>query len=108
MRSLTQHPTRNTYLSKHHLHPKKRGGTRHYSNILRLWRDKHNSWHHCFGQLNLDEIIGNIKNNTIVIRKVQTSKHWIFLFKDKTNIQIVLLLQRVRKMKLVYKQLKLL
>ncbi len=103
MKSLIQHPKRNTYLSKHHLHPKKRGGTRHYSNILKLWRDRHDSWHYCFGQFNLHEIIGNIKNNTITIRNVQKSRHWKFLFKDKTNVEIILLLIRVRKMKKKHK-----
>ena len=44
-------------LTKHHLTPKERMGTGEPSNILMLWRDRHDYFHKIFGNRTLEELI---------------------------------------------------
>lgn len=41
--------------TRHHVVNKSRGGTKHPSNILMIYRDKHDIWHKLFGDLTLKE-----------------------------------------------------
>jgi hypothetical protein len=42
---------------KHHLRPRRRGGSHHSSNLLVLWNDKHELWHMLWGNRTLEEVI---------------------------------------------------
>lgn len=102
----TKHPTRKTYLSKHHLLPKQRGGHLSPCNTLRLWRDKHDAWHYVFGQLNLDEIIHALFARYRTVIKTSKTKQWKFLFKGKSIKKVIALLKRIRKIKRSLKKKK--
>lgn len=102
----TKHPTRKTYLTKHHMIPKQRGGHLAPWNTLRIWRDKHDCWHFCFGQLTLDEIIDKLFARNKIIMQTSRTKYWKFMFKDKSVRKVIALLKRIRKIKRSLKKKK--
>lgn len=102
----TYHYARNTYLTKHHILAKKRGGTLAPYNTLRLWRDKHDAWHSVFGSLNLDEIINGLYCQYRTLMRTSQTKQWQFLFKGKTIPEVIALLKRTRKIKRSLKKKK--
>lgn len=93
------HPFRDTYLSKHHILAKQRGGHLCPSNTLRLWRDKHDSWHYNFGMLTINEIIDALYKRNHILIVHSRSKHWKFMFGNKSFRQIIELLKRIRRIK---------
>lgn len=60
---------RKAFISRHHLCPKSRGGSMSDSNLLKLWRDRHDMWHDLFGNRTLDEIIA-------VLVRIKRMKHY--------------------------------
>lgn len=57
------------FMSRHHLRPVSRKGSDSDSNLLRLWRDRHDAWHKLFGNRTLDEIIA-------VLERIKHAKHY--------------------------------
>jgi len=51
-----RHHKRNN-ICKHHLKPISKGGAGCPSNILMIYRDRHDLWHRMFGLLNLQQTI---------------------------------------------------
>ena len=57
------------YKSRHHLRPRSRNGSDLDSNLLILWRNKHDAWHLLFGNRTLGEIIN-------VLNRMKEAKHY--------------------------------
>ena len=91
---MVNHPFRDTFLTKHHIRPKIRGGILSPDNTLKIWYDKHQAYHRLFGTLVLDEIISWLKRD--VYYSVQD---WTIVFGSKTPVEAVSLLIRVRRIK---------
>ena len=95
---MIKHKTRDTYMSRHHLIPKIRGGTYSKRNILNLWRDRHNLWHNIFADLTLDEIIKMLDKGRYA-NEVVKNIYWKQLFKNKNAKQAQLILIRIKRIK---------
>ena len=54
---MIKHPNRDTFLSKHHIVNKIKGGKTKPRNIIMLWRDKHTVFHIIFQSYSLKEIL---------------------------------------------------
>lgn len=93
---MIQHPFRNTFLTKHHILAKIRGGVGSKRNLIKLWRDKHNAYHIIFHNDTFREALAKLN---IYYKKHKYSKEWKLLFKDLTIDEIRKLLQRVIKIK---------
>ena len=91
-----QHPHRNTHLSRHHILSRSRKGKSLPSNTLMLWRDRHDAFHHIFGNLTLDEIKFDIIG---FYRHYQWTHSWEILFHNLTLQEVVRLLERTSKIK---------
>lgn len=97
----TKHPLLpGVILTRHHLHPKVRGGPMVAKNILRLWDYKHRAWHCVFFNLNLSEILFRI--DKFYMTRTKTN-HWRVLFKEKQLWEVKQILLRVKRIK---KQIK--
>ena len=42
---------------KHHLIPRNRGGSSSPNNLFLIWNERHDIWHHLFGNATIDEAI---------------------------------------------------
>jgi hypothetical protein len=96
---LIWHNSRDTYMSKHHLVPKSLGGCKKEYNLLRLWRDKHDSFHKIFENETLSQILETLLHGRKNIGKYVGTKHWSLLFGNRTLIEAYLLLKRVHELK---------
>lgn len=96
---MIKHHTRDTFLTKHHLRPRSRGGSNSPKNLVMIWRDKHDSLHLLFGNSTLDEILQILLKGTKHIGKHVGGKHWILLFGNKNLIEAYRLLKRVQSIK---------
>lgn len=90
------HPFRDTFLSRHHLTPKCRKGTNKPSNILMLWRDKHDCWHRLFYTMTLDEIINSLPTQ---YSRYLNKEDWKILFGNKSKKEVRDILWRIKKIK---------
>lgn len=97
--NLIWHHSRDTYMSKHHLVPKSKGGCKRQHNLLRLWRDKHDSFHFIFGNATLTEILSILLYGKRNIGKWVGTAHWVLLFGNKNCVEVYALLVRVQRMK---------
>lgn len=95
---MIKHKTRETYMSRHHLIPKIRGGTYSKKNLLHLWRDRHNLWHNIFSVLTIHEII-NLLDKGRYAREIVKNVYWKQLFKEKSARDVQLILIRIRRIK---------
>ena len=102
--NLIWHRSRDTYMSKHHLIPKSLGGVKKQYNLLRLWRDKHDSFHKIFDNETLTSILDILLHGKKNIGKYVGGKHWKMLFGNRTLIEAYLLLKRVHSLKQYQKQ----
>ncbi len=96
------HPSRSTFLSKHHIVSKRRKGTKVPSNILLIWRDKHDAWHRLFNHMTIIEIVIYLK---LKKRIITYDDDWFLLFGDKSSYEATDLLYRVHRAKLRLKKL---
>ena len=96
------HPSRNTFLSKHHIVSKRRKGTKIPSNILLLWRDRHDAWHRLFNHMTIIEIVNYLKSPK---RVINYTDDWFLVFGYKSKYDAVDLLYRVHRAKLRLKEL---
>lgn len=93
----TKHPfLPGVILTRHHIHPKVRGGPMHYKNILRLWDYKHHHWHCLFFNLNISEILFRL--DKLHAQKGHTN-HWKYVFKETPLVQVRQILIRVKRIK---------
>lgn len=97
--NLIWHHSRDTYMSKHHLVPKSKGGCKREHNLLRLWRDKHDAWHNLFSNHVLSDILEILLHGKYNIGKHIGSKNWVLLFGNKNIVEVYALLKRVQRMK---------
>ena len=97
--NLIWHRSRDTYMSKHHLIAKSLGGCKKEHNLLRLWRDSHNSWHVIFDNETLTSILDILLHGKRNIGKYVGGKHWKMLFGNRTLIEAYILLKRVHSLK---------
>lgn len=92
-----QHPKLpGVFLTRHHIHPKERGGHAHPSNILRLWNTSHRSWHFIFRDRNLTEICCQLN---LFHQQFQATKEWRHLFGQKELWEVRLILVRILNIK---------
>ena len=63
------HRYKRTYKSRHHLRPRSRNGADIDSNLLILWRTKHDAWHTLFANRTLGEIIS-------VLTRIKEAKNY--------------------------------
>ena len=85
------HPKRNAYLTRHHILAKERQGVTVPHNILRLWSDKHASWHQIFNNRTIAEILQRFS----LYRFYRNRPQWKLIFGNKTDDQCKELLERV-------------
>lgn len=81
----------------HHLRPKTRGGLKIESNMLLIKICRHNAWHRMFHCLTLNEVIRYLKKSSL--KTFKKSNDWTILFGSKDPIEVIDLLERVRKAK---------
>jgi hypothetical protein len=95
MSQVIMHPFRDTFLSKHHIINRFRGGTSKPSNILKLWRDKHYCWHTIFHNYSIREIVINWER----FRFYRERPQWKMIFHNLNPDEAKKLLQRVARIK---------
>ena len=95
---MKKHPTRDTFLSVHHLIPKARKMKNTYKphNLLRIWRDKHDAFDRIFSNDTLDEIISMWSNYHF---KFMFSADWQIVFHKLDFSESLALLKRLRRLK---------
>lgn len=98
------HPKRNTHLTTHHILAKSRGGTKHPSNSLRIWRDKHNEWHVLHHNDTIDDIISKLNQHPCkflqsVLYDKRRYQAYAMLWRNQPVEHIIAVLKRVRRFK---------
>lgn len=92
---MIQHPFRDTFLSKHHIINKIRGGKTRPNNILMLWRDKHSAFHFLFSDLSLSQILQRWN----FYEKYVNTYQWKLVFNSKDFNYCKDVLKRVNRIK---------
>lgn len=85
-------------MNYHHLRPKSRGGLKIMSNMLHIKVCRHNAWHRMFHCLTLNEVIRHLKKCSYENFKKTTD--WCIVFGNKEPLDVIELLERVKKAKL--------
>ena len=106
--------------NRHHLVPKRRGGSKHKSNMLLIDVNIHRYWHKLFGLRTLEEVIAFLiggrrrwRNHRHLIPKrrrrnkyksrilidVLVQRYWFKVFGNRTREEVIALLQRVKRAK---------
>lgn len=85
----------------HHIRPKSRGGDSHISNLLYMRIKRHRTLHKMFGYQTLRMIFLTIKetNHRLIMSDADNLANWLDLFGDKTNGEVLALLERVIRAK---------
>jgi hypothetical protein len=91
-----KHPHRNTFLTRHHDLARVRRGKSVPSNCIKLWRDKHSSFHYIFGNQTFKEIIFTLD---IYYTAYSHTKEWKLIFRNLTLLEVVRLIERTSKIK---------
>lgn len=98
---ITRHPFRNTFIVKHMILPRERGGILQPHNILKMWEDRHRAWHRAFKDRTIPEIILDLP---IYSRYNNMGPDWKEVFGGKTRDQAIEFLERIYLIKSALKR----